>query len=181
MINLLPSEEIKEMAAERLKKLIVVFGLSFLIVSLSFLLSLLSVRFYIVGEVQSQKSDLAAEEKERMPDDFLFVKSSIEAWNKKLAAVDAFYKKSAPLSEAFGIVLSLPRTNGIRFTNISAKRIKEKKGTEVIVSGISESRDDLLVFKKVAERDARITSVDFSMGSWVRSQDLNFQAVFEIK
>ena len=180
MINLLPPEEKEALRVERNKNLIIVLSYIVIISLICMALVLFSLRLYILEDVNYQKDALVNAEKEYKTSEFFALKENIIKYNKDLSSVNSFYQNSVYLSDMFKTILSVQKPSGLYFTNIDMKRSKESKKVSVIISGKSDNRDNLLVFKKNIESNEKIKNVNFPLNSWIKPIDITFNLTFEI-
>ncbi len=178
MINLLPSEIKKELFLEKKKNLIIILGITMLVPLISLVLILLSVRFYILGEVSSQKNILQEAKKKYQTPDFLSFTNIIQKNNKIFARLESFYKNEIYVNRVLKIISGLKYPNNLYLTDLSLTRSYKK--IEIVASGFSSSRDNLLVFQKSIEENKEIKNAYFSPESWVDPQNVKFYLTFEI-
>ena len=180
MINLLPPKEKEILRIERNKNLIIVLSYVVIISLICLALVLFSLKLYILEDVNYQKYALQNAEKEYKTSEFLAVKENIIKYNKDLTSVSSFYQNSLYLSDMLKTILSVQRPSGLYFTNIDMKRGKEAKKISVIISGKSDSRDNLLDFKKNIESNGKIKNVNFPLNSWIKPSNITFSLTLEI-
>lgn len=180
MINLLPPEEKAQLLAEKRKKLIVILGITIIIPLLCLILILLSIRFYILAEVNSQKIILEQAKKEYQTPEFLSFRDIIQKNNSMLAKIEPFYKKEAYFTEVLKIISGIKRPKNFYLTDLSIMKNKDQK-IKATAFGVSQTRDDLLFFQKNIEQDSRIQNALFSPESWVNPENVRFNVTFEIK
>jgi len=178
MINLLPPEEKTKLLLENRKKMIIVLGITIIIPLFCLILVLLSVRFYILGEVNSKKIMLDQARKEYQTPDFLHFKEIIQKNNHTLTNLHSFYQKEVSVSQALYLVSSISRPENLYFTNMLLAKDSEQK-IKITASGFSKSRADLLLFQKSINENSRIKNTTFSPESWVSPKDINFNVTFE--
>ncbi len=179
MINLLPTKEKEELILKENKKLAIILGSAFFIVAICLLLVLLAVKFYILGEVVSQKFILEQSESRYKTEDFLLYKTLLENYNKRFVKLESFYKDRTEFVPALKAVLDIKLPAGVYFTELSLK--KQSSGDiEARLYGISNTRENLLAFKQNVEAAKAIKNPSFSPESWINSQNINFYLTFEI-
>jgi len=184
MINLLPPKEKEELLLQRNKKLVMVLGNTVLVVLVCLILILLSLKFYILSEISYQKSNLDIAEKNYQMPTNLSVKDMIVGYNESLKKVDDFYKKEIYMSDAIKDILSVPRSGAIYFKEITINRSNANKISpekiKVSLYGVSNTRNDLIVYKNNIESNKKIKNVYFPPDSWVKNKDVNFYLDFEV-
>lgn len=180
MINLLPPKEKEELLFQKKMNLVIVLGSMAVVSLVCLLLVLLSLKFYILQQVLYKKAILQSTEKEYQTADFLSLKSYIQKYNTILGRVDNFYKKEAYLSNALGSVVSIQRPDGVSFMSLAIEKSKTDANLlNVTISGTSNTRDNLVLFKSNLENDKTITNVYFPPDSWIKPTDVTFYVTFE--
>jgi len=179
MINLLPLEEKQKLFIRDKEKLAIIWGDAILICLVCLALILLSIRFYILADTDYQKYILNQNEQKNQTADFANFKNIIQKYNTVLVQVNTFYKKEIYFNQVLENIMGVPRPSGIYFTKFSIDR--DKNGTiKVIVSGVSDTRNNLLIFKKNIEDDKNLKNPTFSPESWINPQNANFSLTFGI-
>jgi len=183
MINLLPSEEKQKLLLEKKKKLIIIFGIVFLVGLICLILILLSIKFYILADTDYQKSILAQEQKSYQTTDFVNLNNTVKKYNIILAQLDSFYKKEIYFNQALDVITSVKTPKGLYLKNFSLNR--NANGTiQASVSGVSDTRENLLIFKKNIEEGSEgypnIKNPSFSNESWISPKNVKFSVTFEI-
>jgi hypothetical protein len=159
----------------------VILGIIIFVGLICLFLILLSVRLYILGQTASQKFILEDAQKTIQSPEFIDFKTLISEYNDDLSRAESFYKNQIYMSQMLDILFGVPRPEGLYFTGVSLDAIqKEKKGVEIIISGFSNTRDNLTLFKKNIEDEKRIDGAYFPPESWVNSKDINFNITLEV-
>lgn len=179
MINLLPPEEKIKLLQENQKKMIIILGVTLIVPLLCLILVLLSVRFYLLGEVNFQKIISEQVKKEYQTPDFLRFKEIMQNNGRVLANLHSFYKRETYATEALNIFSSIARPQNLYFTDILLTR-NENQTFKVTASGFAKSRDDLLVFQKNINEKSEVKNINFSPESWVSPKDLTFNLTYDI-
>ncbi len=179
MINLLPPKEKEELSLEKNKKLAIVLGNVILISLVCLTLVLFSLKFYMLGEVNDQKNILNSTEKKYLTPDIISTKSLIQNYNTVLTKIDSFYKKEIYFSDALKTISNIQKPKGVYITKLSIDKIKDVNKVKVSISGSSDTRDNLLIFKNNIERDEKITNVYLPTKSLVKPADVDFSLTFE--
>lgn len=180
MMNLLPPEEKKELALRKSAKLTVVLGSVVIIALVSLILVLAALRFYILQDLSSYESTLNATAKNDQVPDGRSYYDIIKMHNAKLAGVNDFYKKESSLSNALEAVLSVPRPAGLYFTNIAAEAVGQGGKVKIIITGFSDTRDQVLAFKSNMESNTKILNAIFPPNTWVKPADIDFYVTLEV-
>ena len=179
MINLLPPEEKEHLFLERNKKLVVILGWILIISLICLTLILFSVKLYILGQVNHQKGILNVTETKYKTSDFLFYNDIVKKYNADLIKANTFYEKEIYFSDAIKTILDIQRPNGLFFNDISMKNSEDNK-IKTTISGISDTRDNLLIFKNNIESNNKIENIYFPPNSWIKTKNINFYVTFEI-
>lgn len=180
MINLLPPEEKERLILEKKKKLVIVLGNVIIISLICLILILFSLKFYILGEITSQKIALDNIEKKYQTPDFLLFKQIVQKYNSILVKIDNFYKKETYFNDALETILEIQKPDGLYLSDISVARIKENNKIKVTASGISDNRDNLSILKSNIENNEKIENFYFPPNNWIKPKDIEFYLTFEI-
>jgi hypothetical protein len=180
MINILPLEEKQKLLVEKKKKLTIIFGIVFSVGLICLILILLSIKFYILAETDYQKNILMQEQEEYQTADFINLNNAIKRYNLILTQLDSFYKNEIYFNQALEIITNIKRPDGLYLKNFSLDR--DVNGIiKTNISGISDTRDNLLIFKKNIIEDKNIKNPSFSNESWISPKDVKFSLTFEIR
>jgi Tfp pilus assembly protein PilN len=174
MINLLPQKEKDGLLLIRIKNLALIFGGIVIIFLICLILVMLSIKFYILTEVDSQKFLLQATQEKYNTPEITSLKSVIGKYSASLPTVAAFYKNEKYLSDILTLISEIQKPAGVYFTNISIN-IQNK----VSISGVSNTRENLIAFQKNLESQAKIKNVSFSANSWINPVNNNFIVTLE--
>jgi hypothetical protein len=173
MINLLPSEQIKELKEEENFKILLNLFLLVIFFIFSFFLILLSVKFYFSGLLDSQKIILEREEK--ILD--LEKEKEIKKYNEILSKIEKFYQKKVPLfSKAENFFEKIPQSIYLR--ELEAK-IDKKGEISFFVSGFSKNRESLLNLIKILKENYQ--GVSFPPEILLKESEIDFSITFKIK
>lgn len=179
MINLLPLKERQNLFFKRREKLAAILGIAVIVFLVCLALILLSIKFYILAETDSQKNILMQTEQKNKTAEFINLNSIIQKYNGILAPLDLFYKKEIYFNQALNIITGIPSPEGLYLTNFSLSRDADGS-VKASISGVSGTRDNLLIFKKNIEDNKEIKNISFSQESWVSPKNVKFSATFEI-
>jgi hypothetical protein len=179
MINLLPDKEKEELILEKNKKLAIILSSALLVVIICLLLILMAVKFYILGKAVSQNFVLDQAKKEYQTNDFLNYKNILQNYNEELAEIVSFYKNAKTFNPGLKTVLNIKKPEGLYFSDLSMVKTSSNK-IEVKISGISDTRDNLIIFKKSLEETKGVKNAVFSAESWVNPKNVNFYLTFEV-
>ncbi|MFC1629919.1 PilN domain-containing protein [Patescibacteria group bacterium] len=170
MINLLPPDYKKEMAAEETKRLVMILGVLVFFSILSFTLALLAVKIYLSGQFDSQQVFLEIEKEKAVLKEIEDLEKKVEVFNEKLSRVDDFYNQRVSLAGTLNKVIdTIPEE--IYLTGL----VYTKEAGVFTVSGFSPFRDILEDFKANLERN--FYQVTFLRETWNRPRDIDFKGV----
>jgi len=179
MINLLPPREKKELLREKTERLTIILGGIFLIFLICLILVLFAVKTYIWGQVESKTILLNQIKKEYQNSNIQELEGAIEEYNTKIIQVDNFYNKQVYFTESIEEVSQL-KPDGIYFIYLSLKRNADNSIT-FSISGFSETRDNLTLYKNNLENQKEIKEIKFSPLSWAKPTDISFQVTFNFE
>jgi hypothetical protein len=178
MINLLPAEEKKKIILRRNEKLAFVLGNVVLVTLICLILILLSIKFYVLAEADYYKNILNQAENKNKTADFVSLNTEIQKYNKVLNQLNSFYEKEIYFSKIIENFISVPTPEGLNVNNFSFKR-KDDGVVQVSVNGNSNTRENLIIFKKSVEANNKIKKPNFPAESWINPKDINFLLTFE--
>ena len=144
------------------------------------ILVLFSVKFYVLTQAEYQEEILTSVKNNYQTPDFLFFKDVIQKQNLSLKIADAFYKKESYVSDILKIISEINRPAGIRVHDITVSRQAQSGIMLVTMSATSDTRDNLVAFKNVIEKDKRIKNLYFPPNNWIKSSDVSFNMTFEV-
>lgn len=155
--------------------------LGFLVVTALLCLSLVlfSLKFYILGEDIYQNTILDAATKKYENPDFLHFKDAIAGYNANLVTIHNFYNSQTYMGEAIKDVLAVGRPGNLYFTNIAFERSGDK--VKVAIAGVSDTRDNLLVFRDNLKNDTAMENVNVPPESWVKAVNPHFYITFQLR
>ena len=180
MINLLPPKEKEYLFLERNRKLVIILGYITIISLICLALVLFSLKFYILGQLNRQKNILDITETKYQTSDFSFYNNLIKKYNTDLVKANTFYKKEIYFSDVIKTILDIQRPDGLFFNDMSIKYSEEDNKIKTTISGISNTRDNLLIFKNNIENNNKIENIYFPPNSWIKTKNINFYITFEI-
>ncbi len=178
MINLLPPKEKEGFILEIRKNLFITLGGIVLICLISLILILLSLEFYISGEVNSLKIIFDQQEKRYQTPDFLMFKGIIQGYNADLLKIRSFLDKEIYFNDALKNILEIQRPQGLYFTTLSLNRDDSGK-IKVIILGFSNSRENIMIFRENLKKSDKIGNLYFSPDSWIKATNSNFSISFD--
>lgn len=182
-INLLSPQTKMELKLEEKWKLAMLLGLLFLLFLVCLSLILISINIYISGEVASEKILLEQREKEFKTPQTQTLQKNLITFNQTLSQLDAFYQSQFDISDVLEKVSEL-LPSGTYLTNLSCiPQVPTKDGWETAcsISGFCPSREALLDFKAMLEKEDSFGEVSFPPASWVKPTNINFSVTFKAK
>lgn len=179
LINLLSPKEKEELRLENNKKLAIVLGNVVLISLICLVLVLLSVKFYILEKFADQKATLDNAQEEYQISDFLSMKESAQKYKSLIIKVDNFYKKEAYLSDVLKKVLFIQKPKGVYLKTIDLTKDYQENKIKISISGQSDTRDNLLIFKDNVVKEEGLENAFFPPDTWVKYKDINFILTLE--
>ncbi len=182
MINLLPPKEKEGFTLEIKKNLFITLGGIVLICLISLILVLFSLKFYILGEVNSRKIIFDQQEKRYQTPDFLLYKGIMQNYNDDLSKIRSFLNREIYFNDVLKNILEIKRPQGLYFTGLSLNRDDSGK-IKVIILGFSNSRENILLFRENIreniQKSDKINNLYFSPDSWIKAANSNFSVSFD--
>ena len=178
MINLLPPKEKEGFILEIRKNLFTTLGGIVLVCLISLILILFSLKFYIFGEVNFRKILFDHQEKKYQTPDFLQFKGIVQNYNADLSQIYSFLGKEIYFSDVLKNILEIQKPQGLYFTGLSLNRDDSGK-IKVIILGLSNSRENILLFRENIKKSDKISNLYFSPDSWIKAVNSNFNVSFD--
>ncbi len=179
MINLLSPEEKNRLLLEERKKIITILWFLFLFFLFCFTLILFSIRFYLQGQVESQKIIFQQTQKSTEQFEIKEFQEKFNSFNIALVNLDSFYKQKVYFSEILEKISKILHEEAY-LTNISVTLSTDKETpAQVALSGFIPNRENLFEFKKTLEKEEGIKEVSFPPTNWVNPVDINFFVTFK--
>lgn len=178
MINLLPPKEKEALLLNQYKNLTIVLGGIVIVSLVCLVLVLLAAKFYLLGEMNYEKITSEVTEKKYHTQDFLFFKELIQKYNKTAGRLNNFYKEKVYFSNILKVISETQRPPGLFFTTIAIRENQQDGKIRVMLSGVSESRENLLVFRDTMKNISTIENISLSPESLVKPTNVNFSLTF---
>lgn len=180
MINLLPPAEKQKLFLKETEKIITIWGIVIAVFLVCLTLILLSIKFYILSETDYHKNILNQNIKNNQTAEFVSLSDTIKKYNTILSKLNFFYEKEIYLNQVINTITSIEKPTGIFLENYSF--IREKDGSvQARVSGFSDTRENLLIFKKNIEENKYIKNPSFSTESWINPKNIEFLFTFKVE
>ena len=162
MINLLPPEEKRELAAEEVKKIAMILGLIFFFSLLCLSIILVSLKAYLVIQIGAQKSSLELIKQQEQKTESQTIQEAIKDSNKKLVRISDFDKNRISLVQSIEkLIKTIPE--GAYLTDISYS----KTSSQIILAGSCPSLDVLDQFKSNLENEEAFKEINFPLSSLI--------------
>jgi Tfp pilus assembly protein PilN len=174
LTNLLPPKNRNEIFEEKIKNLIIIFGILISIFFLSFSLILFGIEKYISEKVNLEKNKIDFEKKKFEESEIKDLKAKITSLNKSISQLNSFYQEQSKLVEIFDKISEISPPQ-IYLTNFSFQKEKNL----ISLSGFSPTQEILSQFQKNLEEE--FLNVDFPLQNWLKSTDIDFYCNFKIK
>ncbi len=173
MINLIPNEEKKKTTKEFYLKLVTV---SFLMLGICFIVaSVLILPSYFLSSAGENFINMKLKSQENEPvlvsqKDALAVVKDLKT---KLGLVENAEKRKSDFSEKIINEIILKKIPNIRITKIFYEN-NLQTGKRISISGVAQSRETLLLFRKALEDDASFSKVDLPISNFVKGSNIEF-------
>lgn len=183
MINLLPTEEKEQIKQEENWRLVLNLGISALVFLISLSLILLSVKIYVVSQLESQKVLFASEEKAFQATELCDFRTKIQGVNQILLTLESFYQDQVNSADIFQkIQRILPQ--GIHLDTFSYKFIGDLQDEDgykarISLSGVALTQEALFKFKEDLDADKNFGDVVFPISSWMKFENIDFSIRFK--
>lgn len=179
MINLLPTQQKKELFEQWRLRLTFILGIILLAFFTSLFLLLFLAKTFIGVDLQTEKIKIEEYEKTITLNQNL--ETEIIESNKFLSKINSFYKKTSDFSSVLEKINNnlAPGTYLTLFNMSSFEQGKEEK-IKISISGYCDNRNKLLELKNDLEREDSFLGVLFSPQSWVTPTEIDFSVTFEL-
>jgi hypothetical protein len=178
MINLLPPKEKEKLKLERIKNLVIILCGAIFVSLVCFTLILLFIKFSLLSEVDNSRYVLQDAEKKYNSANIPELKNIIEKYNQIMDRALFFYKNQFYASSALETILGITTPDGVRFFSIYLDNQKYDDKIEARISGNSNTRDNLILFRENVESQENIKNISFSQESWLNPKNNNFNLTF---
>lgn len=175
MINLLPSEEKKELKEIKFFSFIVIVEILIIIFLLILSLMLFLIKSYIVAEVRSQEFLINKEQESLNSAKFGEVEKNIKGINQEFSQLNFFYENQKDLTPLFETITRFVPA-GIYITSLSYL----KDSSEIVLQGSAKKREDILKFKKSLEDNGQFENFYSPISNLVKPENINFFFKFNI-
>lgn len=179
MMNLLPENEKNKLSQERMRRLLMVVGLS--LASLFALGAALILPTYLslLSQKRALNYQLTVTESNPGLKEIGDIEQSINDFNSKLTLFEQGEEKIQPVASVLEEALAT-RQGSITFKNIGYKRDLRTSSEELSIQGNATHRDALLDFVKNLEKLDSFKKVDLPVTSLLKETDIDFQLTLEL-
>lgn len=183
MINLLPVKEKEFLTQEENLKIVSILGIIILLSLLSFVLMLFSIKFYVMGDLDTHVIFL--QQKEFEISLYSDLEREVEVQNLRFADLESFYSETISKTHILEkISENLPDSTFLKSLNlfsVSQTKSKDKRLLQVSLTGFSPDRKILEDFKSNLESEAFLENVYFPPSNWVMGENnIDFSVSFEV-
>lgn len=169
MINLLPPQHKKELRGEEQFRLVLILGMLLMVFFVCLSLSLLAIRIYVSGEIQTRQILAEAQRVEENGSRL----EQIRQRNADIGGIASFYAGRIVLSDIVDRIASaLPES--MHVTSLIYTKGK------IALAGFAPSTEDLLSFRTRLEAEPLFKNFRFPSSNWVEATDIDFSFDFEL-
>jgi len=182
MINLLPPAEKLNISLEKKEKITTILWFLAVFFLLSFILILISVKFYLQQKIEYQKISLNAGQRNQSKKEIKEVQEKFNNFNAVFKKLDDFYNKKIYFSDSLDKVSKLiPEESYLNEVSTSLLIASgDAPSLKISLSGYITSRENLFQFKKDLEKENIVKEVYFPPTNWVKPKDINFFVNFKM-
>jgi len=174
MINLLPPQAKKELYWQRQLKIVVIIELLTIFCLLVLWLAFLVIKVNIVTQQEIVKTTAKSEEPKIKQIDT--IKKEINTINETLEKINQLYEEQISVSETLIKIASLLPQDAY-LENF----VFEEKNKQVQIVGKIRTLTSLNQFKELLKNEPSFKDVELSIGSYVPTKEIEFQAKFILK
>lgn len=161
------------MQGEEWFRLVLILGMLLVVFFICLSLSLLSIRVYVLGEIQVQQ--ILVDSQKREGGELRIER--IRELNSDITKVSSFYTKRILLSDIVARVSSaLPESGHLSSFSYTSGASKAK----ISLKGFALRTEDLLQIRTNLEQDPLFGNFHFPPSNWVRATNIDFAFDFEI-
>jgi Tfp pilus assembly protein PilN len=173
MINLIPIEERKEVRKDFYYRLLIVFLGMLVFVMIISLLAILPTYFISLENKISMSQRLEKQKNEIMPEIDQKSLVAIKELDTRLALLEKSRKNKYVFSEMVVNELLSDKVAGIKIKSISYEN-DSSVGGRINLTGLSENREQLLLFRRTLENNPSFKDVDLPISNFVKGRDIQF-------
>lgn len=173
MINLIPTEEKKEIRNDFLGRFLSIFFIMVSIVLLITSITMLPSLIFSYGKKGSIDKKVEFQKNEIMPAIDKEAQTAILDLNNRLGSIEKSMNDKYIFSQNIVTEIVSKKTSGIKVSGIFYENDK-LKGKTIVVNGIAISREQLLLFRRSFEDSGAFRSVDLPISNFVKGHDIEF-------
>jgi len=174
MLNLLPSQKIKELRLNLLTQVIIRAAIAVIFIFLILVLLLLVIRFFLNINLDEAEKDLKNLQSRPEIKQLGDLENKITELNKNLVFLNGAYQKQTGFSSLLEKITQATPA-GIRLNSISC----EESG-KVDIRGYAQTRDALLNFKETIEKTPYVSELSFPTSNLTQPTDITFYFNFKL-
>jgi Tfp pilus assembly protein PilN len=173
MINLIPTEEKKEIRKDFYSRLLTVFFMMLCFLVLILLIATSPSYIVSLEKKVSISQRLEKQKNEVMPEIDQQAVISIKDLDAKLALLVEARKNQYIFSQKVINEIVSQRVSGIKITRFSYEN-NPLDGKKVGITGLAQDREQLLLFREALESDSSFKQVDLPISNFVKGADIEF-------
>jgi hypothetical protein len=163
---------------------VLILGGAAIFLTVCLILILMSLNFYLLGNLVYEKESLQSLEKQYQTDEFVTQRDFLRRYGLVLRAANHFYQHTLFASDILAFAASIQQPAQVAVTDINIERISDKAAFKVMVNGTSQTREALLNFKQILEvsteqNSGTITHIDFPAENWIKPTNIRFRFSYE--
>jgi len=174
MINLLPPQAKRELYWRRQLKIVVIIEILVIFCLLVLWLAFLALKVNIVTQKEVVKTTAKLEEPKIKQ--ISAIKEEINTINKTLEKINQIYEEQILVSEVLTKIASLLPQDAYLENFVFEREINE-----VRIVGKIQTLTSLNQFKELLKNEPRFSDVELSIGSYVPTKEIEFQARFTLE
>ena len=174
-LNLLPSQEKKELKTAEMNQWFILFGGWLFFFLIIFILLCLSVYFYLSILVRAQNDLMEAQERHNKTQELAQFEKQIQEANQSVSQVYGLQKGLKSLTPVLEELVGLA-PEGVSLTDFSY----EKSFSRIELNGRALLREQFLIFQKKIEESPDFTDIDSPISNLLKQKDVDFVLSFKI-
>ncbi len=173
MINLIPTEEKKEIVKDFYLRFSVIFFIVLNFLILLFLIAILPSYLISYEKKNSINNKFEMQKNEIIPEIDQKAQASIKDLDAKLALLDKTKNSQYVFSKKVIDEIISKKVSGIKITSFSYEN-NSLEGKKVNITGIAGNREQLLLFRKLLESDTSFKEVNLPISNFAKGSNLDF-------
>ena len=173
MINLIPIEEKKQIRKDFYNRFLVVFFIMLSVLVVILLIIVLPYYFISLEKKISTNKELDAQKNEIMPEIDQKALVSIKDLDAKLSLLNEARKNDYTFSQKVINEIVSQKIYGIKINKFFYEN-NSLEGKKVNITGIAQSREQLLLFRQNLESDLMFKDVNLPISNFVKGRNIEF-------